>query len=535
MRKSVVRERVSAGRVAGDTAAGIIDELAAQLKVLGRAQARHAALMVEFTDTRRALDQRGIDDDRHLGGRPSLKAGEFASTEISMAVKASKFTVQRTVSMTRRVKTEAPDAWDAWVAGDIDQDKIIRINRALRRLVQESSKELLNSVVVDLAVCRTPEILGRCLNQFIVRVEPDLQDERLHRSFADRYVSVRPDLDGITFRSPRCPPSTRTPSTRSCAHSRPSPTRRPPHPATTPRRRPGRPAPGPARNGCHPTWDTNSDTDDHLDDTAQPPDHDRDDDSLDSESPDTDSTGNDTGVADGRLDKSGAAGSNAAGSNARGGDLAGTEVDDWDLPASATARPTQLPGRHHRTPRRCTPVDHLHRHRPAAAGAGHHRCRRVRAVPDRRHRHPRTTDGPQRSGPPATIRALAQQPGTLFYRLLTDPQGNLLDVTELGRFPSGKLGTAIKFRDGVCANPTCTVPHTAAISIISSPCPTDPPPQRTSAPNADTNTAPKHTPDTTANAPAHTPTQWTTPTGHTYTSTDEPLPVENWPDPPLRQ
>jgi hypothetical protein len=154
--KSVVAQRVWAGRVAGDTAAGIIDELAEQLKVLGRAQARHAALMVEFSDTRRALDQGGIDEDRHHGGRPQFKAGEFASTEISMAVKASKFTVQRTVSMARRVKAEAPDAWDAWVAGDIDQDKVIRINRALRRLVRDSSKELLNTIVVDLAVCRTP-------------------------------------------------------------------------------------------------------------------------------------------------------------------------------------------------------------------------------------------------------------------------------------------------------------------------------------------------------------------------------------------
>ncbi len=332
----MVTQRVSAGRVAGDTAAGIIDELAAQLKVLGRAQARHAALMVEFTDTRRALDQRGIDDDRHLGGRPSFKAGEFASTEISMAVKASKFTVQRTVSMTRRVKTEAPDAWDAWVAGDIDQDKIIRINRALRRLVRESSKELLNSVVVDLVVCRTPEILGRCLNQFIVRVEPDLQDERLHRSFADRYVSVRPDLDGITFRSAalssvdahtidqvlRALPAVADPATPApCNNAAPTPwstcSWAGSATAATP---PGTPTATPTTTSTtrhnHPTTTATT--------TAWTP-----------RSPDTDSTGNDTGVADGRLDKSGAAGSNAAGSNARGGDLAGTEVDDWDLPASA--------------------------------------------------------------------------------------------------------------------------------------------------------------------------------------------------------
>jgi len=36
------------------------------------------------------------------------------------------------------------------------------------------------------------------LNQFVARVEPDEQDERIHRSLADRYVSVRTDLDGVS-------------------------------------------------------------------------------------------------------------------------------------------------------------------------------------------------------------------------------------------------------------------------------------------------------------------------------------------------
>src|SRR6478752_5489551 len=52
--------------------------------------------------------------------------------------------------------------------------------------------------------------------------------------------------------------------------------------------------------------------------------------------------------------------------------------------------------------------------------------------------------------PADLIRDLARQPGTLFHRLLTDNQGNLLDVTELGGFPSRKLGTALDYRDGTC-------------------------------------------------------------------------------------
>lgn len=60
--------------------------------------------------------------------------------------------------------------------------------------------------------------------------------------------------------------------------------------------------------------------------------------------------------------------------------------------------------------------------------------------------------------PAAFVRELAAAPGTLFYRLLTDRLGNLLDVTEIGRFPSKRLGFALRDRDGECAFPTCAAP-----------------------------------------------------------------------------
>src|SRR5680860_473205 len=60
--------------------------------------------------------------------------------------------------------------------------------------------------------------------------------------------------------------------------------------------------------------------------------------------------------------------------------------------------------------------------------------------------------------PPALARELAVQEGTLFYRLLTDPLGNLLDVTEMGRFPSKHLKFALTVHDGQCSFPTCTAP-----------------------------------------------------------------------------
>lgn len=60
--------------------------------------------------------------------------------------------------------------------------------------------------------------------------------------------------------------------------------------------------------------------------------------------------------------------------------------------------------------------------------------------------------------PADMVRDLATQPGTLFYRIMTDPLGRILDITELGRFPSDKLKTAVDIRDGTCRFTTCTRP-----------------------------------------------------------------------------
>lgn len=57
-----------------------------------------------------------------------------------------------------------------------------------------------------------------------------------------------------------------------------------------------------------------------------------------------------------------------------------------------------------------------------------------------------------------TVRELAAEKGTLFYRIFTDPLGRILDVTELGRYASAKLRIAAQIRDGTCAFPTCNRP-----------------------------------------------------------------------------
>jgi len=126
------------------------------------------------------------------------------------------------------------------------------------------------------------------------------------------------------------------------------------------------------------------------------------------------------------------------------------------------------------------------------------------------------------------IRELAQQKGTLFYRLLTDEKGQLLDVKEMGRFPSRKLAMATKFRDAICTGPTCH--KSAAVCDIDhlTPHPEGP----TTGKNLNNDCRPEHRAKTFAGHVTARPTphrtSWTTPTGHTYTKDDPALPVEEW-------
>src|ERR1700712_5323926 len=192
------------GEAAGsieDEARVLIDELAAAQQTLAAAQARQAALMLEFDATRDGCDRLRIADQVAAGLDERYESGEFAAMEIGLAIKASKHSVQRTIGIAHRLREETPDAWQAWQAGDIDHPRAAKINHALLRLTRASSKQLLNALVVPVAACKTAELLGRWLNAFIAKYEPDETDERLQRSLADRYVSLRPDLDGVSFLS----------------------------------------------------------------------------------------------------------------------------------------------------------------------------------------------------------------------------------------------------------------------------------------------------------------------------------------------
>jgi hypothetical protein len=126
---------------------------------------------------------------------------------------------------------------------------------------------------------------------------------------------------------------------------------------------------------------------------------------------------------------------------------------------------------------------------------------------------------------------IASRPGTLFHRLLTDQRGQLLDVSQLGRFPSEALGFAIDVRDGTCTWPTCTTPTSRCDRDHTIPLPDGP----TAAANLGNGCRAHHRAKTHAAFDVRQPEPgvfvWTTPTGHTYLRAAEPLPVGRWPRP----
>lgn len=141
-----------------------------------------------------------------------------------------------------------------------------------------------------------------------------------------------------------------------------------------------------------------------------------------------------------------------------------------------------------------------------------------------------TVDG-QHSVPAEVIRRHAVEPGTLFYRLLTDTDGNLLQVTEAGRYASDKLGFAVAARDATSRFPTSTVP--AARCDVDHTRPYD-----AGGPTTAANLGPldrrTHNAKTRGLLRLRQPEPGTfvltTSTGHTYTTRPESLPVADWPD-----
>lgn len=544
---------MSGSVVTADQLVLLVDGLAAADRENSKAQARRAQVMVQFADARTSADEQRFQEIESAGGRPRYEPGEFAAREIGMAVTVPRSSVQHEVARARRLMAQAPDVWDAWIAGDVNEAKAEFARRALRTLVRDESRKVLNSIAVAAAIPRTPEMYRRWLERTTIGLEPDQAGERVRRAVEDRYVSVRPDLDGVSFLT-ACLPALDAAAVDLVLEALASladvdPTE---HRTKTQLRADALVdlVLGRISNGWRPSTDelvhelnTSTETDEGT-------------------------SGADAGAGE-HTETAGEAGTDRtwAEDAATAQDVAdqdgvnrpvggwGWIEDDWELPAGAyrpvrrvaddpsdeelsallVQHDTDTPrGPADTTPE--LPVDD----RPRAVICPHcdHRAptltvnigvvvsiQSLLGVTDT---PGHLTDG-SASIPAELIRDLADEPGSLIYRLLTDPAGKLLDVTELGRFPSRKLAAAIRFRDGVNTNPAC---HTAADR-----CDLDhavPWPQGITAGG---NLGPHCRGDHRAKTHGGfgitmTPdgTTWTTPTGHQYPATTDPLPVEEWPD-----
>ena len=134
--------------VGEDQRALLVDSLHAAERACAKAQARRAQLMVQLAVARKSADQRRCHDLEIEGASPRYKPGEFAAMEIALALTASTPTEHQQIARARRLQAKAPDAWDAWIAGDINEAKAHQISHALRKLERADSKRMLNLDVV---------------------------------------------------------------------------------------------------------------------------------------------------------------------------------------------------------------------------------------------------------------------------------------------------------------------------------------------------------------------------------------------------
>jgi Domain of unknown function (DUF222) len=169
-----------------------------QRRELTRAQAALAATMLDFTDTRITLDEAAQLGQRNARGGRRMRPGEFASTEIALALLDTRNRISGRVGTYRLLRDQQPTVWRAFRAGHVPPEAADLIAGTVRRLVKGESIALLDKLVVDVAACTALPLLDRWLQQFITRSEPEQQDERTRRKLADRRVRVRPDVDGVS-------------------------------------------------------------------------------------------------------------------------------------------------------------------------------------------------------------------------------------------------------------------------------------------------------------------------------------------------
>jgi Domain of unknown function (DUF222) len=475
------------------------DAVADARREAAAAMARLAEAAVRYADCRIADDTAaGIGS----GKRHRTKPGEFVADELALLLRDQPYQLRCLLARTRRLTADLPTVWEAFQRGEVDLEQIRVIDRVARRVTETATLAAIDNQAVEAAQTRTPKQLQIWLLRLLVQLEPLAFAERHRRALADRRVTVVQGVDGIGYVTGEV-----TAADAAAIDAMLAATARnlgADDPRTEQQRRADLFADLLLGRIAFDQADTEQDDDDDEEDEDASTQTGANEDAAEqptaneSEWLEIENIDPDTGEL-------------------LGGQLQRINSDGEPVGEPVDSTPHQISDRRHKLIKqpRTTRIGVVV---PLASLLG-------------------ASDTPaelaDRSGfMPAE--ALKQQIAetldpdsrnqVLFTRLLTDNGGRLLDITELGRYPSKRLAEAIKIRAGTCRYPNCTVPADRCDLDHHQPVPQGP----TSGTNMDPFCRRHHRGKTFAWHTAirdHDALDWTMPTADHYRCVDQPLPT----------
>jgi Domain of unknown function (DUF222) len=161
------------------------------------AMARLAESCVRFAVLRTDADHREIKAGRHNSHR--AKAGEFVADEVSLLLREQPYHVRCLIARSRRLAAGLPTVWQAFCAGDLDAEQVRIIDRVARRASETHTLVAIDEQVVEAAQTRSPKQLSSWLLRLIVRLEPTAFERRHRRALAERRVTIFQGADGMGY------------------------------------------------------------------------------------------------------------------------------------------------------------------------------------------------------------------------------------------------------------------------------------------------------------------------------------------------
>ncbi|HZN83545.1 MAG TPA: DUF222 domain-containing protein [Mycobacterium sp.] len=446
------------------------------------ASARLAEAAVQYADCRTADDTAaGIGSGRRSRVRP----GEFVADELALLLREQPYPMRCLLARTRRLASGLPTVWEAFRCGDLDPEQIRIIDRVARRVTEPATLAAIDEHAVEAAQARSPKQLQVWLLRLVVQLEPLAFQQRHRRALAERRVTVVQGADGIGYVTGEM--SAADAAAIDAVLAAAARNLGADDPRTDQQRRADLFADLLLGRLAFDHTDTD-DEDEEEEDTAG-----AESDWLEVENIDFDT-----------------------------GELLSTKLQRIDPQGQTIGEPVEAAT--HRPPGQ--PPKIIKRPQQQRIGI---------VVPLASLLDASDTPGElaDRSGfipGDILIEQIAaalnsdSRDEVLFTRLLTDNGGRLLDVTEIGRYPSARLAQAIKIRAGSCRFPTCTVPADRCDLDHHEPVPKG----VTSGRNLDPFCRRHHRGKTFAWHAAHRDhdgVDWTMPDAEHYRCIDEPLPT----------